>query len=98
MFQVVFTQAARAELIHAQDWYEGEASGLGSHFRAEVDAGINRMIAKPLQFPVVYKKTVRRLVLPRFPYMLFFTIEGATLLVIACFHGSRDPRQWQQRT
>jgi hypothetical protein len=33
VFTVVFTQAARAELIEAQDWYEGEAGGLGRRFR-----------------------------------------------------------------
>jgi hypothetical protein len=30
--------------------------------------------------------------------MLFFTIEDNTLLVIACFHVSRDPRIWRKRT
>jgi hypothetical protein len=33
MHPVIFTQAARAELIDAQDWYENEASGLGRCFR-----------------------------------------------------------------
>ena len=70
MFGVIFTQAARSELIEAQDWYEGEAPGLGRRF------------AK------------RR----RFPYSLFFVIEDETLLVIACFHASRGPAQWQKRT
>lgn len=96
-FNVVFTQAARGELIDAQDWYEGEAPGLGRRLRAEIDAAIERMSATPLQFPVVHKN-VRRARLSRFPYMLFFVIEGDLLLVIACFHASRDPRQWQQRT
>ena len=96
MFNVVFTQAARAELIEAQDWYEGEAPGLGRRFRAQIDSTVERMSANPLQFPVVYKN-VRRALLRRFPYMLFFTIDGDTLLVIACFHASRDPRRWQQR-
>jgi hypothetical protein len=36
--------------------------------------------------------------LRRFPYSLFFVIEDETLIVIACFHGSRDPAQWQTRT
>ncbi len=96
-FTVVFTQAARAELIEAQEWYEGEAPGLGRRFRAEIDTTIKRMTTNPLQFPAVFK-SVRRALPRRFPYMLFFTIEGHTLLVIACFHASRDPRQWQQRT
>jgi len=55
------------------------------------------MTGNPQQFPAVFKN-VRRALLCRFPYMLFFTIEGDTLLVIACFHASRDPRLWQQRT
>lgn len=55
MFNVVFTQAARAEPIDAQDWYEGEAPGLGHLFRAQIDSTVERMSANPLQFPVVYK-------------------------------------------
>ena len=96
MFRVIFTQAARWELIEAQDWYEGEAPGLGRHFREAIDALTERMSANPRQFPVVLKD-VRRALLRRFPYSLFFLIEGETLLVIACFHASREPAQWQKR-
>jgi plasmid stabilization system protein ParE len=96
VFNVIFTQAARRELIDAQDWYEGEAPGLGSRFRVAIDATIQRMSANPLQFPVVFKNA-RRALVRRFPYMLFFTIDGDALLVIACFHASRDPNRWQQR-
>ena len=97
MFTVVFTQAASAELIDAQDWYEGEASGLGRRFLLAVDAQLERMTASPRQFPIVFKN-VRRARLRRFPYSLFFSIEADALLVIASFHASRDPLQWQKRT
>ena len=97
MFRVIFTQGAREEVIAAQDWYEREAPGLGRHFREAIDALIERMSANPRQFPVVFKD-VRRALLRRFPYSLFFVMEGETLLVIACFHASRDPAQWQKRT
>ena len=97
MFRVIFTQGAREEVIEAQDWYEREAPGLGRHFREAIDALIERLSANPRQFPVVFKD-VRRALLRRFPYSLFFVMEGETLLVIACFHASRDPAQWQKRT
>ena len=97
MFRVIFTQGAREEVIEAQDWYEREAPGLGRHFREAIDALIERMSANPRQFPVVFKD-VRRALLRRFPYSLFFVMEGETLLVIACFHASRDPAQWQKQT
>lgn len=97
MRPVIFTRVARFELIDAQDWYENEARGLGRRFRAVVDAVIERMIANPRQFPVVHKN-IRRALLRRFPYALMFVIDpDEALTVIACFHGSRDPVQWQQR-
>jgi hypothetical protein len=43
VYSVIFTQAARAELIEAQDWYEGEATGLGCRFGQAIDALIQRM-------------------------------------------------------
>jgi plasmid stabilization system protein ParE len=96
VWRVLFTVAARAELIDAQDWYEAQAPGLGRRFRAEIDSVVQRMSDNPRQFPVVFK-TLRRARAKKFPYALFFLIEPDTLLVVACFHSSRDPRQWQKR-
>jgi plasmid stabilization system protein ParE len=94
---VVFTLAARAELIDAQDWYENEVVGLGQHFRAAVDAVIQRISDNPRQFPVIYK-SIRRGLLRRFPYALMFVISAdGSLTVLACFNGSRDPAHWQSR-
>ncbi len=96
MYSVIFAQAARAELIEAQDWYEGEATGLGRRFRHAIDELAKRMSENPRQFPMVFKN-VRRALLRRFPYSLFF-VEDDDLIVIACFHASRDPSRWQKRT
>ena len=97
MHPVIFTPAARAELIGAQDWYENEVPGLGKRFRAAIDAAIERMSDNPRQFPVVHR-SIRRALLRRFPYALMFVIEAdESLTVIACFHGSRDPEHWQKR-
>jgi len=54
VYSVIFTQAARAELIEAQDWYEREATGLGRRFRQAIDALIDRMSDNPRQFPIVF--------------------------------------------
>ena len=96
-FPVIFTPAASAELIEAQDWYEAKVPGLGRRFCAAIDALVQRMSTNPRQFPIVLKN-VRRALLGRFPYSLFFVIEeDDTLLVIACFHASRNPKKWQKR-
>jgi plasmid stabilization system protein ParE len=96
VWPIRFTETARAELIDAQDWYEAEAPGLGRRFRAEIDSVVRRMADNPRQFPTVFK-TLRRARAKKFPYALFFLVEPNALLVIACFHSSRDPRHWQKR-
>ena len=72
MHSIIFTQAARGELIEAQDWYEGEAAGLGRRFRQAINALIDRMSDNPRQFPIVFNN-VRRALLRRFPYSLFLS-------------------------
>jgi len=94
---VVFTPAARDEVMDAQDWYEKEAPGLGRHFSTAVAVAVERIACNPLQFPIVYKQ-IRRALLRRFPYALFFIQEqDDSLTVLACFHGSRAPARWQRR-
>ena len=97
MATVIFTPAAQAELIRAQEWYEGEAQGLGGRFRKAVDVAVSRLSQNPRQFPLIHRN-VRRVLLRRFPYALMFVIEpDGGITVLACFHGSRDPVQWRRR-
>jgi plasmid stabilization system protein ParE len=93
---VIFTQAARLEVIDAQDWYEAQASGLGVRFRAELDLAVQRISDNALQFPIVLRD-VRRARLHRFPHYLLFRVDLDAVTVIACFHPRRDPQQWQRR-
>ena len=47
---------------------------------------------------VLFQSDIRRALLRRFPYALFFRIVDDAVFVMACFHSSRDPRIWQHRT
>lgn len=40
----------------------------------------------------------RRASLRHFPYVVIFRIAGETVQIIAFFHTSRDPHDWQRRT
>lgn len=93
---VIFTQAARADTLRATAWYDDRLPGLGQDFETELDRLIDRIGANPLQFPVV-RWNVRRAVLPRFPYGIFFRILPGCAQVIACLHTSLDPRHWRRR-
>ena len=95
---VVFTAAARDDLIEAQDWYAERSAELGRRFRRALDRAVFGIASHPLPFPVIWRDRVRRaLVLDRFPYALYFAVDADQVTAIACFHASRDPRHWQER-
>lgn len=88
---VVTRPAAAAEIEAAYRWYEKERAGLGSEFLEAVD-GLLRVIAEdPERFPLAHKD-VRRALLQRFPYSIFYRIVSSQIVVIACFHGKRNPK------
>ena len=88
--------AARRELDEAFLWYETKSPGLGTAFRTEADRQFARISEHPLQFPEI-RADIRRARLQRFPYGVFFRIDGDEVFVIAFFHAARNPRNWQGR-
>ncbi len=96
LLNVRFLPAALDDAIASQSWYESQQQGLGQQFAIEVARGVQRISSEPLMQPAVYG-SVRRLVLRRFPYAIYYRLDGEELLVIAV-HGRQDPRRWQGRS
>ena len=96
MRQVVFRQQARREFDQAGDWYEKERAGLGLEFLAEIQGLIDRITGNPEQFPILHRD-VRKAVARRFPYCVYFRERERNIVVLAVFHGSRNPSVLEQQ-
>jgi plasmid stabilization system protein ParE len=87
---------AATDIEQAHVWYESQRSGLGDEFLDAVLAVFGMLEDSPQRYRVVYRDT-RRANLRRFPYGVFYRIIDDEVVVIACFHASRDPRRWRAR-
>ncbi|OKH40073.1 recombinase [[Phormidium ambiguum] IAM M-71] len=96
-YVLVFRPEVREELEEAYNWYESQQPGLGDDFLECVDEILNRICQIPESFPVVYRD-VRRAVVRRFPYVVYYRIVSSRVVVTAIFHGRRDPKVWQARS
>ena len=92
---VVWTDA-NEDLLEARAWYDNIRPELGERFALAVEAMVEAIAEHPLQSPVVYRGR-RRAGVRRFPYGIFFEVQADRIVVIACFHGRRNPRRWQSR-
>ncbi len=93
---VVWLPEADADLKEARAWYDNVRSELGERFAHAVEDTVETIYQGALQFPVVHRK-VRRAGVRRFPFGIFFEVQESRIVVIACFHGRRDPRRWKVR-
>ena len=94
--RLVFRQQARREFDAAGDWYERERPGLGEAFLIEVDRVLQLISSNPDAFPEVIDG-IRKAVIKRFPYSLYFRARGESIVVLAVFHSARNPAVWRTR-
>jgi len=92
---VVSDRAAR-EIGEAFDWYEDQLPGTGAQFVQMLDA----QFAAIERSPALYAQTqrgVRRALLPRFPYGVFYASKGEIVSILAVVHIARSPLRWPRR-
>jgi plasmid stabilization system protein ParE len=87
---------AQADIREAATWYEGREVGLGIRFMGEIRASLQHIADNPLRFPTV-DKDVRRALLHKFPYSIYFVNEPEAAAIIAVLHQHRRPATWKSR-
>ncbi|HYX31439.1 MAG TPA: type II toxin-antitoxin system RelE/ParE family toxin [Pyrinomonadaceae bacterium] len=92
-----FSPEADTELAEAREWYGRQRENLDVEFMQCIDAALLRIKDNPSQFPVVYQ-TLRRVVVRRFPFAIFYDVTPDEIQVLAVFHSRRDPQRWKSRT
>jgi len=93
---VVLRHHAAEELLAACDYLEAQREGLSIRLIGEVRRVIDRISTHPELHGIVLKD-IRRAAVRRFPYSVFYRVTPARIDVLAVFHDSRDPSEWQRR-
>jgi plasmid stabilization system protein ParE len=96
VLRLVVRPLAEADLDSAFVWYEAQSPSLGLDFLRAVDACFDAIAARPLVYPVVHRG-LRRALLRRFPYGVYFHVDETTVRVVACIHCRQHPRRWRRR-
>ena len=90
------TPEAVADISGARVWYQRQRSGLGRELTAAVNQALAAVEERPLSFPSV-EGEIRRALVRRFPYAIYYHVHDKNIIVLACVHSARDPDVWQRR-
>lgn len=95
-YEIIVRPEAAREVQEAFDWYQEKTEGLGLEFLRAADACLAGVQRNPLASPMMYQE-IRRALLRKFPYILFYIVKEEQIIVLACFHARRDPIDWMRR-
>ncbi|MCD6011518.1 MAG: Plasmid stabilization system protein [Flavipsychrobacter sp.] len=81
---LIFTPEARADVVSAASYYDGQLKGLGKIFRSEIKRQLLLLKQNPFTRSVRYDN-VRFAITRKFPYSIHYTIDNDIILYIPCF-------------
>jgi toxin ParE1/3/4 len=94
---IILHSEAIAELDAAVAYYEQQRKGLGLEFLSSVERAFALIQQNP-KLGTAYKLSrLRRYVLQRFPFSIFFAELEAYLWIVAIAHSKRRPDYWRKR-
>ena len=95
--RVEYHPAVEDELRRIRDYYEKKAPGLGAAFIDEFERQVLRVAAQPERWMVV-TGDLRRCLMRRFPYVIYFRKLGSECLKITVVkHQRRHPELGRAR-
>jgi len=89
---------ALAEVEAAAAYLEGKHEGLGQDFRHEMEAALQDIQRRPALFTAYQLEGMRRCILQRFKYTIFFAELDDYVWIAAVAHHSQKPGYWHGRT
>lgn len=87
-FEVVVEPSAARDIADADAHYV--QFGKADAFLSAIGDVFEQLTSRPLMYPAAHGD-VRRALLRRFPFSVFFVVEGTRVVVLAVHHQRRDP-------
>ena len=95
-YRLEFRPDAFADVAEAFSWYKQRDPGLSTTFEAELDRTLKLIVTMPSAGRMVYR-TLRRALVHRFPFAVYYVLNGDSIEVRAVLHTSRHPQTWRRR-
>jgi toxin ParE1/3/4 len=95
-WKLIVRPEAEIDIAEAFEWYERQRKGLGIDFLLRVESTFDSLTQDPFAYTPIYKE-IRRKLIRRFPYGVFYMINSDTIIVLAVIHAKRHPLSWKSR-
>jgi plasmid stabilization system protein ParE len=89
-FTLIIRPRAEEDVLSSRDWYRRQREGLDLEFQQALDEVMASVAEDPQRFLVVFRGGLRRALLHRFPYAVFFRITGEKVFLLGVLRQQRS--------
>jgi plasmid stabilization system protein ParE len=83
-------ELASLEMDDGEEYYNLQQEKLGRSFKKDVQNAIDNIVSFPELYPKI-ESDLRRCILHRFPYSIFYTVDDDTIVILSIAHQRRKP-------
>lgn len=95
-YKIELSDEAEKDFDKSYQYYANENEKVADNFFQQVDKSLNKISESPDTFQKAYKN-VRKYVMKKFPFIIYYQTTQLVVRVIAIFHTSRNPEIWKER-
>ncbi|MGX1025110.1 type II toxin-antitoxin system RelE/ParE family toxin [Flavobacterium sp. CS20] len=95
-FSLQLSDEAELDLDKSYEFYYENNPKVADTFFQRIKLGFENIKENPVTFPIAHKD-VRKYVIKKFPFVIYYRIINTSIQVIAIFHTSRNPEIWNER-
>jgi plasmid stabilization system protein ParE len=96
MSDLVFLLSADVDIQSAFEIYEEKQAGRGELFMRHLEFAFTNLRSFPEMAPI-HSGIYRRLLVPKYPYAIFYSIEGGRIIVCGVMNLRQDPEAISKR-
>ena len=96
VYQLVILDDVAQDILEAATWYHTKNPTLAEQLLLNIEAAYDCIISMPLVYATVYG-SYRKVMLHKFPYAIYYLVEGEQIFIHAMIHQAKNPKTWQER-
>jgi len=96
LYKIELSDQAEEDFDNAYQYYNNESEIVAARFLNEVNISFEKIAGNP----ELYTKTdydLRKCVLQKFPFVIYYECKEDIVQIVSVFHTSRNPEIWKNR-
>jgi plasmid stabilization system protein ParE len=94
--RLIILPFAETDIKETVSYFKEVRNDLDRDFIQAIDASFFEIFNNPVAFPIV-KYDIRKFVMAKFPFCIYFVDKNEALYILSVFHDKRNPKEWQRR-